>query len=155
MVQTFKCQEEYKINYWLEYFNKHAEKFFRVDYIRLFRFIELAYYITIFSLLTIVFGLIVNSFFPAIDNKKSSGIIVGEIIGQIILIGIVSFYINRFGNMFPFPTGQKFGYCPNNATQLGQAYVLAEAILFISTQTKLFGKVSLLVDRFEGVTTPP
>ena len=136
-------------NFYKEWFIDRLRKLCRVDAIRALRLLELMFYVVIFSSLTIVLGIFVNRLFPDPDPDKAGGLLFLEILLQVVVIALLSFYIIKLGKIIPFPPGTVAGYCPGDDKQLGPAYGLAEGILFVGTQSKLFDKLTILSNRWK------
>ena len=141
-------------NYFLDYFNHRALKLFRIDHIRLIRLLEISYYTIIFSMITLLLGTWINSWFSRADKEKSTGRLIGEIIPNMLVLGILIFYINKIVLLFPFPLGQLFlgnmYYCPGNQKQIGISTIVGQGLVLFSSQVRLQGKIRIIALRWDG-----
>ena len=147
-VQKEECFK-YK-NFYLDYFNERALKLFRIDHIRFIRLIEICYYIILFSIITLLVGTWINSWFPKADTSHSTGKLIGEILPNMLALGIAIFYINKIVLLFPFPLGQNFGYCPNMTKQIGISTTVGQGLILFASQIRLQTKVKIIADRWDG-----
>lgn len=140
-------------NYFLDNFNTRALKLFRIDHIRFLRLFEISYYIIIFSITTLFVGAWINSWFTLSNNEQTSSRIFVEVLAHMLVLGIAIFYINKIVLLFPFPFGQKFGYCPHNPKQISIATTVGQGIILFSTQVRLQDKVKILANRWDSDLT--
>ena len=147
-VQNEECYR-YK-NYFIDYFNERALKLFRIDHIRFLRLLEISYYILIFSIVTLLVGTWINGWFPTSDPAKSSWQLIGEVLGNMLVLGVAIFYINKIVLLCPFPIGQYFGYCPTNYKQIGIATTVGQGLILFATQVQLQRKIRIVADRWDG-----
>ncbi len=137
-------------NYFLDYFNERALKLFRFDTIRILRILEISYYIIIFSVITLLLGGWINGWFSRPDPTKTTGQLFGEILPNMLILGVTIFYIEKIALLFPFPLGQRFGYCPGNRKQIGFAVTVGQGLVLFSTQIRLQGKVRIIANRWDN-----
>lgn len=137
-------------NYFVDYFNERCLKLFRMDRIRILRLLEITYYIILFSVFTLSIGIWINSWFPLSDDEKSTSALIGEVLLNMLVLGIAIFYINKIVLLFPFPIGQNFGYCPGNYKQIGIATTVGQGVVLISTQSRLQKKINTISNRLDN-----
>lgn len=136
-------------NYWRDHFNKNCQSLFRIDHIRLFRLLEISFYITMYTFISLFVGSFINSWFPKVDDKKSTGKLLAEVIGQMISLAVLIFYTTKIVNIIPWPLGYTGEYCPNDQNQLKLSYGIAQSLILVGSQTRLLNKVNLITLRME------
>ncbi len=116
--------------------------FTRVDSKLINKISEILFYSILYVLFSIYVGILINSMFPAFDDKKNDLAILIEVLLQSSVTAVSVFYIRRFVNLIPFPIlfGDKVE--PNEAINFTGEVMFS--VVFVSTQVKIIEKIAYL-----------
>jgi hypothetical protein len=137
-----------------EFFNKRLKKFIAFDGIRLHKIGRLSQNCFLYLIFTFVIGLLLNDIFPKFENSKTNNIIILEVIGQIIVLAILIFYLRKIVLLFPYAfstfTDMSFDQPDISSQYAEQAIIL---LVIISTQRHLLKKIHYLYEVYNAGKT--
>ncbi len=132
-----------------KHFIEHIASLTRFDIVRINELLELIQYNVIYCISAFVGGLSINVIFPEYNETVSIGRLSLEIIGELLALVIVVFYIRRFAKLVPFllhVTGAgPNGFKPYLTTEYQGEIALG--IIFVGVQFRLIRKLALLANK--------
>ncbi len=132
-----------------KHFSEHLGSLTRFDIIRVNELLELIQYNVIYCISAFIGGLSINTIFPEYNETVSIGRLSLEIIGELLALVIVVFYIRRFVKTIPFLfhlTGSgPNGFKPYLTTEYQGEIALG--IIFVGVQFRLIRKLALLANK--------
>ena len=121
----------------------------RVDVVRFNELLELIQYNVIYCISAFIGGFSINAIFPEYNETVSIGRLSLEIIGELLALVLVVFYIRRFAKVIPFlfhVTGSgPNGFKPYLSTEYQGEIALG--IIFVGVQFRLIRKLALLANK--------
>ena len=134
-----------------EFFNKRLKKFIAFDGIRLHKIGRLTQNCFLYLIFTFVIGLLLNDIFPKFDNEKTNNKIILEIIGQMLVLAILIFYLRKIVLLFPYAF-TKFADMSFDQPDISSQYAEQAMILMviISTQRHLLKKIHYLYETYNA-----
>ena len=130
-------------------FKNNVKKLTRMDLIRISKLLEQIQ----FSAIAFGFGLITGIPLNTIcnvtnDEKKSNSILFFEIILHFCFVIVISYYLKKILIFIPFLFSLTPSYISNLKNEAHDGIALGLGMVFMSTQTNLHSKITLLKDRF-------
>jgi hypothetical protein len=134
-------------------YKKKLENFMTIDSVRFFKLIEISQYTILGLLFTLYFGNNINSLFPEFDETKKTYVIIYEIILQVFLLILITYYIKKFILIIPFVllpiiNNYNFNYIPSKKNESLIGILLGIGYVIIITQNTLISKINELSKRF-------
>ena len=139
-------------------FKKNVERLFRFDLIRVSKLLEITQYTIITFILAFFSGVLIDKIFY-IDIKTetidtiSNVELVSKILLQILLIVIISYYIQKIVILIPFLFPLTKNYIPSMKNESIIGISLAMTMIYMSIQTNFRNKLLLLKERLFNITT--
>ena len=139
-------------------FKKNVERLFRFDLIRVSKLLEITQYTIITFILAFFSGVLIDKIFY-IDIKTetidtiSNVELVSKILLQILLIVIISYYIQKIVILIPFLFPLTKNYIPSMKNESIIGISLAMTMIYMSIQTNFRNKLILLKERLFNITT--
>ena len=135
-----------------KHFIEHLSSLTRFDIIRINELLELVQYNVIYCISAFLGGLSINAIFPEYNEAVSIGRLSLEIIGELLALVLVVFYIRRFAKVIPFLlhlTGSgPNGFKPYLTTEYQGEIALG--IIFVGVQFRLIRKLALLANKISN-----
>ncbi len=132
-----------------KHFIEHLGSLTQFDIIRFNELLELIQYNVIYCISAFIGGFSINAIFPEYDETVSIGRLSLEIIGELLALVLVVFYIRRFVKTIPFLfhlTGSgPNGFKPYLTTEYQGEIALG--IIFVGVQFRLIRKLALLANK--------
>ena len=125
-----------------EHMVKKFRYFTRLDSKLVNKITEILFYSILYVLFSIYVGILINSMFPAFDDKKNDLAILLEVLLQSSVTAIAVFYIRRFVNLIPFPILFGDKTAPTEAVTFTGEVMFS--VVFVSTQVKIIEKIAYL-----------
>ena len=122
----------------LEKAGYYAVKAFSISYIYAIQFL-------LSFLVALSLNKIFKDFDPSEAEKKSPFVLVLEILGQLILVGILSFVIRNIMSLFPYPLDGVYGVVTSRIKEFTSAPLIPFILLFFYRNLK--DKMSYLFNR--------
>ena len=129
----------------LQSLSNSLESILRYDKSRLATVGRLIQNSIIYIVLIFLFGVLIDDIFPSIDESKPVYIIILEIVGQLILISFIIFYLQKIVDHIPFIGGDFYESNDSSLIYAEQAIIL---IILISTQKSLISKIRYIYSLF-------
>ncbi len=135
-----------------KHFIDHLESLKKLDIVRINELLELIQYNVIYCISAFIGGLSINSIFPDYNESISIGRLSLEVIGELLVLVLVVFYIRRFVKTIPFlfhltSTGPN-GFQPYLTTEYQGEIALG--IIFVGVQFRLIRKLALLANKISN-----
>lgn len=127
-------------------FKNNGYDLIRVDIIRLFEIIEIAYFGALYFVFGLLIGTAVNRIFPARNRNSNPLVVFFEAMAQCSLVALASFYIRKIVLMFPSPFTTIKGYCPYIFTEAVSITIMS--VVLLATQSRLIQKFEILGERY-------
>lgn len=135
-----------------KHFIEHLGSITRFDIIRINELLELIQYNVIYCISAFIGGLSINAIFPEYNESVSITRLSFEIIGELLALVLVVFYIRRFAKTIPFLlhlTGSgPNGFKPYLTTEYQGEIALG--IIFVGVQFRLIRKLALLANKISN-----
>jgi hypothetical protein len=134
-------------------YKKNLESFMTIDSVRFFKLMEISQYAILGLLFALYFGNNINSLFSEFDETKYTHVIIYEIILQVFLLVIITYYIKKFILIIPFillPFINKYNinYISSKKNEALFGALLGIGLVFIITQNNLTSKILELSKKF-------
>jgi hypothetical protein len=89
---------------------------------------------------------IFGKFDKTVDEHKSTIRIVGEVMGLLWVIGVVSYIAKNIVEAMPFPLDGVYGFRHELVKEVHSVFVLVQIVMYYQSSMK--GKLQILYDRF-------
>ncbi len=129
----------------MRYMRDKFQDLISLNKMRGFELLEIIEYTILYTLITIPFSVILEKIFPNADENKGNLEILIEVILQMILIGILVFYIQKLGQLFPSIFLGMRGYKKYRSFEY-EGYITIP-LVFVGTQKNLLEKIHILRGR--------
>lgn len=135
-----------------KHFIEHLGSITRFDIVRINELLELIQYNVIYCISAFIGGLSINAIFPEYTETVSIGRLSIEIIGELLALVIVVFYIRRFVKTVPFLLHISGSGTNNFKPYLTTEYQgeIAIGIIFVGVQFRLIRKLALLAHKISN-----
>lgn len=137
-------------------FKKNAERLFRFDLIRVSKLLEMTQYAIITFILAFFSGILIDNLFyinitPENIDTITNLELITKILLQILLIVIVSYYIQKIIILIPFLFPLTKNYIPSMKNESMIGISLAMTMIYMSIQTNFRNKILLLKERLFNI----
>ena len=129
----------------MRYMRDKFQDLISLNKMRGFELLEIIEYTILYTLITIPFSVILEKIFPNADENKGNLEILIEVILQMILIGILVFYIQKLGQLFPSIFLGMKGNKKHRSFEY-EGYITIP-LIFVGTQKHLLEKIHILRGR--------
>ena len=118
---------------------------FSLDNFRLGEIFEITQYSILYIIICLVAGIYLDYIFPDPDENKSSTRILLELSLHSVIVALAVFYIRKICHLFPLIVNFK-GFREIHTREYDGEIIVA--IVFFTTQKKIFEKIGILHKRF-------
>lgn len=101
----------------------------------------------IYIVLVFLFGTLIEDIFPTLSKTKPLYLIILEIVGQLLLISFIIFYLQKTVDYIPYVGGNNYD---SDDISLRYCEQLIIFVILISTQKNLLTKIRFVYDRFNN-----
>lgn len=129
----------------LQSLSNSLESILRYDKSRLNTVGKLIQNSIIYIVLIFLFGTLIEDIFPNLEKSKPSYLIILEVLGQLILISFIIFYLQKIVDFIPYIGGEKYD---SDDASLPYCEGFIILIILISTQTNLINKIKYIYELF-------
>lgn len=128
------------------HFKDHLKSLLKFDLVRINELLELIQYNIIYGISAFIGGFTINAVFPDYKESVTIGRLAFEVIGELLALVLVVFYIRRLVKLVPFLLHiNGSGFKPYLTTEYQGE--IAIGIIFVGVQFRLIRKLSLLATK--------
>ena len=131
----------------LETLSNSLESILRYDKSRLNTIGRLFQNIIIYVVLVFLFGTLIEDIFPALNKSKPLYLTIFEIVGQLLLISFIIFYLQKVIDYIPYIGGDNYDFDDISLRYCEQLIIF---VIIISTQKNLISKIKYVYDYFNN-----
>ena len=132
-----------------KYFEERWKRLITFDKIRLYKLLEISQYMLLYLLISIPISVILEEIFPDVDESKPTWQIMIEIILQMIMLGILVFYLLKIVKLFPFIFMGYKNYVEHKVFEYEGSITLS--LVMLGTQKNLVSKIHIIRKRIRDV----
>ena len=132
-----------------KYFEERWKRLITFDKIRLYKLLEISQYMLLYLLISIPISVILEEIFPDVDESKPTWQIMIEIILQMIMLGILVFYLLKIVKLFPFIFMGYKSYVEHKVFEYEGSITLS--LVMLGTQKNLVSKIHIIRKRIRDV----
>lgn len=131
----------------LESLSTSLESILRYDKSRLNTIGRLFQNIIIYVVLVFLFGTLIEDIFPVLNESRPLYLIIFEIVGQLLLISFIIFYLQKVIDYIPYIGGDNYD---SDDISLRYCEQLIIFVIIISTQKNLITKIKYVYEHFNN-----
>lgn len=124
------------------------EKLLRFDLIRVSKLLEISEYVVVTFVMGFYTGSFIDYMMPKFDPEMSDFNLIKDIVLQMILIAISTYYIKKISALIPFVFSLSPKYIPSKKGEAQFGAAIGMTIVFISVQKNFIKKIDLLYNRY-------
>lgn len=132
-----------------KYFDNRLKKLTTFDKIRLYKLLEISQYIILYLLISIPVSVLLEEIFPDVDESKPIWKIMIEIIAQMVIMGILIFYLMKIVKLVPFIFMSDKSYIEHKIFEYEGTITIS--LVMLGTQKNLVSKIHIIRKRIMDV----
>jgi hypothetical protein len=132
-----------------KYFDNRWKKLTTINKIRLYKLLEISQYIILYLLISIPVSVLIEEIFPDVDESKPIWKIMIEIIAQMVIMGILIFYLMKIVKLVPFIFMSDKSYIEHKIFEYEGTITIS--LVMLGTQKNLVSKIHIIRKRIMDV----
>jgi len=132
-----------------KYFDNRLKKLTTFNKIRLYKLLEISQYIILYLLISIPVSVVLEEIFPDVDESKPIWKIMIEIIAQMVIMGILIFYLMKIVKLVPFIFMSDKSYIEHKIFEYEGTITIS--LVMLGTQKNLVSKIHIIRKRIMDV----
>lgn len=132
-----------------KYFDNRWKKLTTINKIRLYKLLEISQYIILYLLISIPVSVLIEEIFPDVDESKPIWKIMIEIIAQMVIMGILIFYLMKIVKLVPFIFMSDKSYIEHKIFEYEGTITIS--LVMLGTQKNLVSKIHIIRKRIMNV----
>jgi len=132
-----------------KYFDNRLKKLTTFNKIRLYKLLEISQYIILYLLISIPVSVLIEEIFPDVDESKPIWKIMIEIIAQMVIMGILIFYLMKIVKLVPFIFMSDKSYIEHKIFEYEGTITIS--LVMLGTQKNLVSKIHIIRKRIMDV----
>ena len=125
-----------------KYFDNRWKKLTTFNKIRLYKLLEISQYIILYLLISIPVSVLIEEIFPDVDESKPIWKIMIEIIAQMVIMGILIFYLMKIVKLVPFIFMSDKSYIEHKIFEYEGTITIS--LVMLGTQKNLVSKIHII-----------